>query len=41
MREVNVGENLDQYELIEVIARSGMASIFKAVDRVNGGHRRD
>ena len=30
MREVNVGEKLDQYELIELIARSGMASIFKA-----------
>src|SRR5208283_1296947 len=36
MREVSVGENLDQYKLIEVIARSGMASIFKAIDQVNG-----
>jgi serine/threonine protein kinase len=36
MREVGVGEDLDQYKLVEVIARSGMASIFKAVDRVNG-----
>src|SRR5712671_464842 len=37
MREVNVGEKLDQYELTELIARSGMASIFKAADRLNGG----
>lgn len=36
MREVSVGENLDQYQLTEVIARSGMASIFKAIDRTNG-----
>ncbi len=36
MREVNVGDKLDQYELIELIARSGMASIFKAVDRKHG-----
>jgi serine/threonine protein kinase len=32
MREVSVGEKLDQYQLTEVIARSGMASIFKATD---------
>jgi eukaryotic-like serine/threonine-protein kinase len=37
MREVNVGDRLDQYELTELIARSGMASIFQAVDRLNGG----
>src|SRR3984893_13700346 len=36
MREVNVGDKLDQYELTELIARSGMASIFKAIDRING-----
>ena len=36
MREVNAGDKLDQYELIELIARSGMASIFKAVDRLSG-----
>src|SRR6202051_4967913 len=36
MREVSVGENLDQYKLIEVTARSGMASIFKAIDQVDG-----
>ncbi len=36
MREVGVGENLDQYELTDLIARSGMASIFKAIDRTNG-----
>jgi eukaryotic-like serine/threonine-protein kinase len=36
MREVGVGENLDQYELTDLIARSGMASIFKATDRISG-----
>lgn len=36
MREVNVGDTIDQYELTDLIARSGMASIFKAVDRANG-----
>lgn len=36
MREVNVGEKLDQYELTELIARSGMASIFKARDTLTG-----
>jgi eukaryotic-like serine/threonine-protein kinase len=36
MREVSVGESLDQYNLTEVIARSGMASIFKGTDRLSG-----
>jgi len=36
MREVSVGENLDQYKLVEVIARSGMASIFRAIDQISG-----
>jgi eukaryotic-like serine/threonine-protein kinase len=36
MREVNVGDTLDQYELTELIARSGMASIFRAIDRASG-----
>lgn len=36
MREVNVGERLDQYELLDLIARSGMASIFKARDTLDG-----
>ena len=35
MREVSVGETLDQFKLTEVIARSGMASIFKAVDLIS------
>ncbi|HUY39630.1 MAG TPA: serine/threonine-protein kinase [Candidatus Binataceae bacterium] len=35
MREVSVGETLDQYKLTEVIARSGMASIFKGIDLTN------
>ena len=41
MREVNVGDKLDQYQLTELIARSGMASIFKAVDRGQRPDRRD
>ena len=36
MREVSIGETLDQYKLTEVIARSGMASIFKGIDLTNG-----
>src|SRR6266478_294263 len=36
MREVGVGETLDQFKLTDVIARSGMASIFKATDLVSG-----
>ncbi len=36
MREVSVGEKLDQYRLTELIARSGMASIFKATDTKTG-----
>jgi serine/threonine protein kinase len=36
MREVVVGEKIDQYTLSELLARSGMASIFKAVDDASG-----
>jgi eukaryotic-like serine/threonine-protein kinase len=36
MREVSAGDKLDQYEITELIARSGMASIFKAVDQTSG-----
>ena len=36
MREVSVGESLDQYKMIDLIARSGMASIFKATDQIDG-----
>jgi serine/threonine protein kinase len=36
MREVVAGERLDQYELTALIARSGMASIFKARDLLDG-----
>jgi serine/threonine-protein kinase len=36
VREVSVGENLDQYKITELIARSGMASILKAIDSDNG-----
>ena len=37
MREVNAGDRLDQYQVGELLARSGMASIFKAVDTDTGG----
>jgi serine/threonine-protein kinase len=36
MREASVGERLDQYQLTDVLARSGMASIFKAIDSATG-----
>jgi serine/threonine-protein kinase len=36
MREVLAGDVLDQYRLTELLARSGMASIFKAVDQQSG-----
>src|SRR5258708_2504188 len=36
MREVAVGDKLDQYEITKVIARSGMASIFEAKDTATG-----
>jgi serine/threonine protein kinase len=36
MRELTVGDKLDQYQLTELLARSGMASIFKAVDTETG-----
>jgi serine/threonine-protein kinase len=37
MRDVMVGDKLDQYQLDELLARSGMASIFKATDTLTGG----
>jgi serine/threonine-protein kinase len=36
MREAAVGDKIDEYELKELLARSGMASIFKAVDTTTG-----
>ena len=36
MREVVAGDRVDQYELTELLARSGMASIFKAQDTESG-----
>jgi serine/threonine protein kinase len=36
MRELAAGDRVDQYELTELLARSGMASIFKALDRSSG-----
>ena len=36
MRDLLVGDHLDQYELTELLARSGMASIFKAIDTETG-----
>jgi serine/threonine-protein kinase len=36
MRDLIAGDRLDQYELTEFLARSGMASIFKAIDHSTG-----
>src|SRR3984885_9713971 len=36
MHELVAGDRVDQYELTELLARSGMASIFKALDRKTG-----
>ena len=36
MHEDHVGDRVDQYELTDLIARSGMASIFKARDTESG-----
>ncbi len=36
MREPVAGERLDQYQLGELLARSGMASIFRATDTASG-----
>ncbi len=36
MHELVAGDRVDQYELTELLARSGMASIFKALDRSSG-----
>jgi serine/threonine-protein kinase len=37
MREITAGEKLDQYQLSDLLARSGMASIFKGTDTETGG----
>ncbi len=36
MKDLLVGDQLDQYRLVELLARSGMASIFKALDTESG-----
>jgi serine/threonine protein kinase len=36
MADLGVGDRVDQYELTELLARSGMASVFKAKDTVTG-----
>ena len=36
MRDPEVGDRIDQYELTELLARGGMASIFKAIDSESG-----
>jgi eukaryotic-like serine/threonine-protein kinase len=36
MHDLSVGDKVDQYELTDILARSGMASIFKAVDGETG-----
>ncbi len=35
MRELTVGEKLDQYRITDLLARSGMASIFLAADELS------
>ncbi len=37
MAELSPGETLDQYKLLDVIAHSGMATVFRAQDLENGG----
>ncbi len=36
MRDPNVGDRIDQYQVTEILARGGMASIFRAVDTESG-----
>ena len=36
MRDPEVGDRIDQYQLTELLARGGMASIFKAIDSESG-----
>ena len=36
MRDLAVGDRVDQYEITDLLTRSGMASIFKATDRDSG-----
>jgi serine/threonine-protein kinase len=36
MRELDVGDEVDRYAITELLARGGMASVFKAVERENG-----
>src|ERR1700757_4593811 len=36
MSEIVPGQTLDQYQIVDVIARSGMATVFRARDRENG-----
>src|SRR5439155_25109789 len=36
MSELSPGQTLDQYKLVDVIARSGIATVFRARDLVNG-----
>jgi serine/threonine-protein kinase len=36
MRDPSAGDRIDQYELTELLARSGMASIWKAIDTESG-----
>jgi len=36
MRDPEVGDRIDQYSLTDLLARGGMASVFKAVDSESG-----
>jgi len=36
MRDLTVGDRLDQYQIVDLLSRSGMASVFRAVDSESG-----
>ena len=36
MRDIGVGDRLDQYEVTDVLARGAMGSVFKAIDSASG-----
>jgi hypothetical protein len=40
MRDLGVADKVDQYELTDVLARSGMAPLFKAIEAKTGATRR-
>ena len=36
MRDIGVGDTLDQYEITDLLARGAMGSVFKAIDSASG-----